>query len=395
MKNKQKATSITLSAISLVLILLCTLLPIFSFWNYRLCMIPFALISTILFFTNLKERTQKVHIIIACVILILSATTIILGSNMEGVVISAVLSIYIAILLLLPKKNHTTLAITIISAIIATFLQISTICKWFNNYDLIYSGNFPEISLEAADSMLVTGFNEIGMAIIICCLIYSALSIQFSPTNDYKNRQANANENDINNSENSSITENEVIGLREELKPVPSVALEDASKSKIQNKPKRETKNSLEIINIFVIVLIQILSALGYDIASSCYGDNYEAIFLIGIIPVILKLISVIRRKDNIIMSIVVMISFLLMMYNSIGFVDGTNVFIALCLLYLIVCELYKIIQFIAKKYYTTQSYKIKCYKKIEQINTYREKGIITEEEYEKAREQIMSKIQY
>ena len=198
MKINQKTISITLSVISMILIFMCTALPIFSFWNYRLCMIPFALVSILLFFTNLRERTKKVHILIACIILVLSVIAFILGSNMEGVVISAVLSVYIAILLLLPKTNQATLAITIISAIITIFIQISAICRWFNNYDLIYSGDFPEIPLDVADRMLITGFNEIGMAIIICCLICSAFSIQCNTTTKNKSIELNEEESGVN-----------------------------------------------------------------------------------------------------------------------------------------------------------------------------------------------------
>lgn len=181
----------------MVLILMCTLLPIFSFWNYRLCMIPFAFITILLFFTNLKERTKKIHILMACIILTLTIIAFLLGSSMEGVVISAVLSVYIAILLFLPQTNQATLAITIISAIITIFMQISTICSLFDSYDLIVSGDFPEIPLDVADRMLVAAFNEIGIAIIICCLICSALSIQYSKTKENKSMELYEIENDV------------------------------------------------------------------------------------------------------------------------------------------------------------------------------------------------------
>lgn len=219
MKGNQKIISITLSVISMVLILMCTILPIFSFWNYRLCMIPFALISVLLFFTNLKERTKKYQILVACIILILGVITFVLGSNMEGVVISTVLSVYIAILLLLPKTTRVTLAITIISAIITFYIQISTICRWFNNYDVIYSGDFPEIPLEVADRMLVTGFNEIGMAIIICCLICSAFSIQCNITKKNKSLELNEVENDANEQiqeDGIEIIHQQIIGNRKD-----------------------------------------------------------------------------------------------------------------------------------------------------------------------------------
>ena len=106
MKLRQKTISITLSIISMVIIAMCTVLPIFSFWNYRLCMIPFALISILLFFTNIKERSKKVYILFACLVFLLSIIAFLLASGMEGVVISSVLSVYIAILLLLPNTNR-------------------------------------------------------------------------------------------------------------------------------------------------------------------------------------------------------------------------------------------------------------------------------------------------
>lgn len=178
MKLKQKTISITLSIISMVIIAMCTVLPIFSFWNYRLCMIPFALISILLFFTNIKERSKKVYILFACLVFLLSIIAFLLASGMEGVVISSVFSVYIAILLLLPKTNRGPIGLTFVLGIVVIIIQISTICRWFDNYDLIISGAYPEIPLDMADRMLITGFNEIGMAVIICCLICSALSIQ-------------------------------------------------------------------------------------------------------------------------------------------------------------------------------------------------------------------------
>ena len=180
MKTNQKTIAITLSVISMVIILMCTLLPIFSFWNYRLCMIPFAIISVLCFFSNLKERTKKYNIIVECVVLMLSIIAIMLGSNMGGVVISALLSIYIFISFLLSKTNKDILMLTLILASIAIFAQFLIISKWFQNYDSIINGVYPEIPVEFADGMLITGFNEIGMGIIIICLICTVFSIQLN-----------------------------------------------------------------------------------------------------------------------------------------------------------------------------------------------------------------------
>lgn len=178
MKINQKILSITLSIISMVLILMCTVLPVFSFWNYRLCMIPFALISILLFFTNLKERTKKFYILISCIIFVLSALAFMLGMNMEGIIISAVLSVYIAILLLMPIISRGTVVITIIGGIVAIFLQALNIYRCFEFYNSIISGAYPEIPLDVANTMLTSGFNDIGLAIMICCLICSAFSVQ-------------------------------------------------------------------------------------------------------------------------------------------------------------------------------------------------------------------------
>lgn len=193
----------------MVLILMCTALPIFSFWNYRLCMIPFAIISILLFFTNIKEKTKKIQILIACIIFAMSIIALILGSDIEGVIISAVLSVYIIVLLLLPKANQPTFAVTTIAAIITIFIQISTICKWFDNYDLIIGGAVPELPSDAAARMLITGFNEIGMAIIICCLICSAFSIQCNTTR--KNKSAELDEIENHADEHSKENEIEII----------------------------------------------------------------------------------------------------------------------------------------------------------------------------------------
>ena len=52
--------------------------------------------------------------------------------------------------------------------------------------------------------MLVTGFNEIGMAIIICCLICSAFSIQYNIHKNNKSIQSNQEVLSKENVENSN-----------------------------------------------------------------------------------------------------------------------------------------------------------------------------------------------
>ena len=61
--------------------------------------------------------------------------------------------------------------------------------------------------------------------------------------------------------------------------------------------------------------------------------------------------------------------------------------------IYLLICELFKLIMLGIEKYHGSQSYKMKCYKRINILNDYCERNVITKEEFEETRKQIISKI--
>ena len=196
MKNKRKTVFVTLSIISMVIINVCTILPIFSFWNYRLCMIPFALISILLLFVNFNKNTKKNRVIISCIIMVLSGIGLWLGLGMIGGVLRALLSGYIAFLLLLPHKNRRVV-LTLVPAMIAIIWQTINICIWYRNYNLSNSGLFL-INSDVADRMFAIVFNEIGMTIVICCLICIAFSIEYNLINNDENQYKSINESSVN-----------------------------------------------------------------------------------------------------------------------------------------------------------------------------------------------------
>lgn len=159
-----------------------------------------------------------------------------------------------------------------------------------------------------------------------------------------------------------------------------------------------ESKYSiLDIINIFVLLLAIIISGVGMDLCYYTYTEEtFASILVIGIIVSILKIIAIAKFKNNIIFSIVISCGLFTMTICSCLTAQDEEIGIWVCLfaLYLFVCELCKIIKMCIRKYRSSQSYKLKCYKKINLLNEYREKGVITQEEFVEAKKQIVSKIQ-
>ena len=64
---------------------------------------------------------------------------------------------------------------------------------------------------------------------------------------------------------------------------------------------------------------------------------------------------------------------------------------ICLTTLYLLICEMCKIIKCSIEKYHGTHSYRMKWYKKFNLLNEYREKVVITETKYKESRLSVKS----
>lgn len=151
-------------------------------------------------------------------------------------------------------------------------------------------------------------------------------------------------------------------------------------------------KTVWDLINIFVLIIPLILSIAGID--SSYYSEEvYASILVIGIITMIIKIITIVKFRSSIVFNSIISALYLIMIICSLASDEEFGPWIFIFTIYLFGCKLYKVIRLSIEKYHATQSYKMKCYKKINLINDYREKGIITQEEFEETRKQIISKI--
>ena len=165
-----------------------------------------------------------------------------------------------------------------------------------------------------------------------------------------------------------------------------------------QKKDQKPNKNILDIINIFIILLTVILALIGTYYIGTYYiyyyvPEVFTAIFFIGFVHLLLKILNVVKLKNNIVVTIIIAISLAIMMCCSLAGYVEIGLPICLTTLYLLVCEIYKIIKYFIEKYHCTQSYKLKCYKKVEKIHSYLEKGIMSQEEYEKTKSEILKRV--
>ena len=161
-------------------------------------------------------------------------------------------------------------------------------------------------------------------------------------------------------------------------------------KVKPDKKTEKNIFSKLDVINIFVLLLPIILSGAGID----SYEEVFGFIFVVGIIIIIMKFITVFKLKNHIILTSIISLGLFIMMIVSCYSDEEISPWILIFTLYLLICELCKLIKFCIQKYRGTQSYKMKCYKKVNLIYEYREKGVMTEEEYEQTKRDILKHIQ-
>ena len=147
-----------------------------------------------------------------------------------------------------------------------------------------------------------------------------------------------------------------------------------------------------DLINIFVLIIPLILSIAGVD-SSYYYEEVYASILVIGIITMIIKIITIVKFRSSIVFNSIISGLYLIMIICSLASDEDFGPWIFIFTIYLFGCKLYKVIRLSIEKYHTTQSYKMKCYKKINLLNEYLEKGIISQEEFDNTRKQIVSKI--
>ena len=156
---------------------------------------------------------------------------------------------------------------------------------------------------------------------------------------------------------------------------------------------KKAKKFNFDILNIFVLIVVLFFSIVG--LASS---EAYGIIVCCGAVAIVFKILGVTKLKNKNFITIVInsLLLFMLVPFfvEDTWYYDGAIAALDLTLiLYLFICELRKVIKIVAKNRFVSQKYKMQCYKKVAKLHEYLEKGIITEEEYEKMRQDILKDV--
>lgn len=184
MSNQIKRTvSISLSLIASIILLLCVILPVFSFWNYRLYMITLLPVCLIAFLSCLKENNRARNKIGGFCIIVLSGIVAYISGFSSSALICAVISVLITLVLIMQEKlaflNNRVGSIVFVCIVsgISIPVQINTILGFYNSYNATLSGTYDNIPDHVAGLMLTTAFNEIGMLITITCLLFSLIAV--------------------------------------------------------------------------------------------------------------------------------------------------------------------------------------------------------------------------
>lgn len=191
MIETRKTSAIVLASVACIIQILNIILPIFSFWNYRLYMAMLLPVSVVVLFATIKQRKSKVDILLGCLVAIWSVGVTIFSGVLDSVVVCAVVSCLIGIVLIMRGKpkffaSKGTLAklVIVISAIVL-FVQCRTIASYYESSRGIRIDPYipPEVRNNVADNLLVASFNEVGMLITICCflLLFLAICIKSRP----------------------------------------------------------------------------------------------------------------------------------------------------------------------------------------------------------------------
>ena len=103
-KQMKKKLAVSLTLTGLVISMLCIIFPFFTFWNYRLTMIPAFLVCLFSFLSVLKERKSLVDVVCGCVVFLLVFALVYFGGSMTSTIICATICVLIAIGLVGQRK---------------------------------------------------------------------------------------------------------------------------------------------------------------------------------------------------------------------------------------------------------------------------------------------------
>ena len=178
----------------------------------------------------------------------------------------------------------------------------------------------------------------------------------------------------------------------------------DIAKTEIKdNLGNRKISNGLAALSIFSLLFsfaLMIICLNTKSISShteSLYFVSFVLYLIIGVLQIMIcikNVSSVFVNNIPCLLSVGTIIPFVVegLWYDGMYKVE-IEVMLAITVVLLIInliVQLYSAIAFDIEKYHTTASYKMKCYDKINKMQALKQKGIISEEEFNKIKQQII-----
>jgi len=179
----KRIVSISLSAIGLLFLLLNAILPIFSFWNYRLSMVIMLPVCLFVFLIALGKRKTKMDSICGCLSILFSAILAVMsGGDWVSGIICATIGFLIGFIMLTQGKFRLLMrmgsAITVPSVVlvVAVFAQLSELSRLLTAYEKATSGNY-NVPASATEALFVAAYNELGMLFAVICLALALFAV--------------------------------------------------------------------------------------------------------------------------------------------------------------------------------------------------------------------------
>ena len=162
--------------------------------------------------------------------------------------------------------------------------------------------------------------------------------------------------------------------------------------------PGKAKGTKMNVAHIVILSWLVVNGAFGCVVFYLNARDSYDlmaasccfVIFFFGVIAEVLKILGTVRFKSNLYVHLFTVCSLLPVLFCC---MIGAGVISLVLALFVFICELQRFISLCLVKYHSSQSYRMKCYQRINVINEYREKGVITQEEFEDARKRIVEKM--
>lgn len=173
---KESRKCIIFAWISFITILACAILPIFSFYNYRLFMFPYLLVSFLALRCISKDYDFKRERVMGIVIILVAVITLFLNSWYKTYIYCSAICFVMAIVMMKEDISGVSIALGGLTFLITSLAQLLTIIDFYSSYQTAISGTVYLPWEGIPDQLLWALHNEIGMLIVIVALNVSLLA---------------------------------------------------------------------------------------------------------------------------------------------------------------------------------------------------------------------------